>query len=635
MIPLHLPAPRCVKNRVQRRFWQSFYLLCGYLIFLDSSSFAEPKISNNAPEWARDVVWYQIFPERFRDGDPNNQPTRESLEFVIRPGKDWKITPWTGDWYARDEWEKQLGKDFYQGGVFERRFGGDLQGVIDKLEYIKSLGVTALYFNPVFASRSLHKYDGNSFHHIDPFFGPDPKGDFALMDTETSDPATWKWTAADRLFLGLLVKAHAQGLKVIIDGVWNHTGRDFFAFKDLRMKQEKSTYKNWYVVDSFDDPKTKRVEFSYKGWWGHNTLPVFAATPDGSDMAAGPKDYVFEATKRWMRPILDGKPTDGIDGWRLDVADERPAKFWNDWNAHVRSLNPEAYTVAEIWKDPAELIREGGFSASMNYFAFAMPVKGFLIDKVIPPSKFGELLNERRAAFPPEVAAVMQNLVDSHDTERVASTIVNSGRVSYDDLSGFAFNANNSPRFEKSYLIRKPNARERSIQKLVALFQMTYVGAPMVYYGTEAGMWSAHDPDDRMPMAWEDLKFDPQATDPRGETREPDDVNFDKELFAFYKSVVHLRTGSAALRRGSFTVLPTEDASDVFAFVRKMDQESKLVIFNRNENAQTLSLPLNWKSVVLTFQTEGKAEDVPCKIESGKLAITVPPLTGVILTSAE
>ncbi len=632
---LPFSASRWVNHRVRRTFWQNISLVAGCLIFLDSSIFAQPKAASNAPEWARDVVWYQIFPERFRNGDPANDPTRESLEFVVRPGKDWKITPWTGDWYARDEWEKQLGPRFYDDGIFDRRYGGDLQGVINKLDYIKSLGVTALYFNPIFASRSLHKYDGNSYHHVDPFFGPDPKGDAALMETETSDPKTWKWTAADKLFLDLVAKAHTAGLKVIIDGVFNHTGRDFFAFKDLRQKQEKSAYKDWYVVDAFDDPKTKRVEFKYKGWWGHNTLPVFAATRDEKDMAAGPKAYVFESTKRWMKPIIDGKPADGVDGWRLDVADERPAKFWHDWNTFVRQQNPEAYTVAEIWKNPAELIRDGGFSASMSYFAFAMPVKGFLIDNVISPSEFGKLLNERRAAFPPEVAAVMQNLVDSHDTERVASTIVNSGRVKYDDRSGFSFNSNNSPRFESGYLLRKPNDRDRKIQKLVALFQMSYVGAPMVYYGTEAGMWSAHDPDDRMPMVWEDLKFEPQTTDPRGDVREPDDVNFNAELFAFYQKVIHLRVDSLALRRGEFTILPTPDESNAFAFVRKTGQESKVVLFNRQEEPRTLSLPLDWKNATLSLQTDGAPADVPYKVEGGKLEITLPALSGVVLTAIE
>lgn len=606
------------------RFCRTVFVSVGICILLNSSTLGQSQV----PDWARDVVWYQIFPDRFRDGDANNQPIRESLEFVVKPGKDWRLSPWTGDWYARDEWEKNLGPNFYVNGVFDRRYGGDLQGVIDKLDYLKSLGVTALYFNPVFYSRSLHKYDGNSFHHIDPYFGPDPAGDFAIMATETADPKTWKWTAADRLFLDLLAKARGHGLRVIIDGVFNHTGRDFFAFKDLRINQEKSRYKNWYVVDSFDDPTTSRVEFSYKGWWGHNTLPVFAASADGNDMAPEPKAYVFQATERWMRPVVDGKEVPGIDGWRLDVADERPAKFWRDWNQFVKKLNPDAYTVAEIWKDPQELIRDGEFSASMNYFAFAMPVKGFLIDRVIEPSKFGQLLNERRAAFPEDVAAVMQNLVDSHDTERVASTIVNSGRVPYEDRSGFNYNANNSPRFDSGYLIRKPNARERSIQRLVTLFQLTYFGAPMIYYGTEASMWSAHDPDDRMPMVWEDLKYDLHRTDPRGIPREPDDVSFDRNLFQFFQSGIKLRNESLALRRGDFVVVPTPDETGVFAFTRTKDAETYLILLNRGEAPAEIKIPNIGKNASLIWQTEG--EKVAFNVDDNGLSLAVPALTGLV-----
>ena len=302
---------------------------------------------------------HQIFPERFRNGDPSNDPTRDSLEFPIKPSEKWRISSWTADWYSRDDWEKELGPNFYDHGVFDRRYGGDLQGVLDKLDYLADLGVSAIYFNPLFYSRSLHKYDGNSYHHIDPYFGPDPKGDFALMEKETSDPATWQWTAADKLFLEVLRVMHDRGMKVIIDGVFNHTGRDFFAFKDLRKNQEKSPYKDWYVVEHFDDPATQRNEFTYKGWWGYATLPVFAKSADGNDMHPGPKEYIFNATKRWMDPNGDGDPSDGIDGWRLDVADERPAKFWADWNAHVRKLNPNAYTTAEVWAPRVEVCQRG------------------------------------------------------------------------------------------------------------------------------------------------------------------------------------------------------------------------------------------------------------------------------------
>src|SRR5690606_33413491 len=152
---------------------------------------------DRVPDWAKDAVFYQIFPERFRNGDPTNDPTRASLETPIdRVPESWALTPWTSDWSDRADWEKARGGDFYEDGDFDRRYGGDLQGVLDKLDYLRDLGINTIYFNPVFYARSLHKYDGNTFHHIDPHFGPDPAGDFALMDTETSDPSTWQWTAA-------------------------------------------------------------------------------------------------------------------------------------------------------------------------------------------------------------------------------------------------------------------------------------------------------------------------------------------------------------------------------------------------------------------------------------------------------
>ena len=174
--------------------------------------------SHATPDWAKDVIWYQIFPERFANGDPSNDPTRASLNDPQYVTPNWETMKWESEWYDRADWEKEMSPHFYD-TVYHRRYGGDLQGVIDKLDYLKDLGINGIYFNPIFYADSLHKYDGNSFHHIDPYFGPDPQGDLDLIENESTNPASWKWTAADKLFLKLLDEAKARGIRVIIDGV--------------------------------------------------------------------------------------------------------------------------------------------------------------------------------------------------------------------------------------------------------------------------------------------------------------------------------------------------------------------------------------------------------------------------------
>ena len=590
-------------------------------------------------DWVQDAVFYQIFPERFRNGDPTNNPTRASIEMSELAPASWAVSPWTGDWYARAEWETEMGESFYD-AVFHRRYGGDLQGVIDKLDYLSDLGINTLYFNPVFYARSLHKYDGSSFHHIDPYFGPDPAGDIALIDEENAlDPASWTWTAADSLFLDLLEQAHARDIRVIIDGVFNHTGRDFFAFKDIRENQQTSPYAAWYIVNSWDDPDTPDDEFDHEGWWGYKPLPVFADNEDGSDLHPGPKQYVMDATARWMDPDGDGDPADGIDGWRLDVASEVPVAFWADWNAHVRRLNPNAYTVTEIWEEAASFVAKGGFAATMNYHGFAFPTKGFLIDNTLPPSGFDVMLQERRNAHPEPVRYQMQNLIDSHDTDRLASMIVNVGVYEYIKPEWFDYDRGEhvSPRQADRYQVRAPDARERRIQRLVALFQMTYVGAPMIYYGTEAGMWGADDPDDRMPMVWPDLTYEPQTADPLGRPRTPDPVAFDEAVFAYYQRVIGLRRAHAALRRGTFETIAADDEHHTYAFRRSFDDETLVVVINRGEEPHQLSLPVIDENAGFEtiFSTLDDTEAVSLTADSVAVAVEVPALTGVVLQQVE
>jgi cyclomaltodextrinase / maltogenic alpha-amylase / neopullulanase len=224
----------------------------------DVSPYGEPPLTveERVPEWVKDAVFYQLFPERFRNGDPSNDPTHASLEFPDITPTSWAVKPWTQDWYYRQAWEREMGPDFYEHGVFHRRLGGDLQGVLDQMDYLADLGINVIYFNPVFYARSLHKYDGNSFHHVEPHFGPDPAGDLALIAQEDPmDPETrGSGLRPICYFLDVLDAAHERGIRVIIDGVFNHTGRDFPAFADIVQNQAESRFRDWYVIHEFDDP---------------------------------------------------------------------------------------------------------------------------------------------------------------------------------------------------------------------------------------------------------------------------------------------------------------------------------------------------------------------------------------------
>ncbi|MEI8343239.1 MAG: alpha-amylase family glycosyl hydrolase, partial [Verrucomicrobiota bacterium] len=484
-----------------------------------------------------------------------------------------------------------------------------------------------------------HKYDGNSYHHIDPYFGPDPKGDLAMIRQETGDPKTWHWTAADQLFLQVIKEAHRHGIKVMLDGVFNHSGRDFFAFKDLRANQEKSAYKDWYVVYSFAAPGEKNIAgFSYEGWWGIATLPVFSSSSDAQDMHPEPKAYIFAATKRWMDPDDDGDPSDGVDGWRLDAANERPVKFWADWNAWVRKINPEAYTCCEIWTDPAWLISGGKFSAAMNYSAFAYPVKGFLIDAKWSATDFLAELDKRREALPGKAAGEMLNLIDSHDTARLGSMIVNARLAVYKKPRDVFYNNNNSALCSETFLMRKPDPRERLVQRLVVLFQMTYTGAPVIYYGDEAGMWGGNDPDCRMPMIWEDLKYDPQALDPRGKPRTPDAVGFDRELFDFYKKTIALRRNIPALMTGGYAAIGSFDKQQTVAFLRSGIRDQYLVVINRSNRSEEvpLSVPENisLEKPTAVFASSGDPEDIKLRHAGTVLFVRIPGLTGTVIRLA-
>lgn len=583
--------------------------------------------------WQRDAVWYQIFPERFRNGDPSNDPTRESLAGKQWAPASWRPRAWTSDWYARDAWEQARGDNFYWHGVGERRYGGDIQGIIDKLDYLRDLGINAVYLNPVFWSGSHHKYDAYSFQHVDPWFGPDPAGDLAMMEGETEDPSTWRWTAADKLFLEMIRQAHARGIRVIIDGVFNHAGLGHFAFRDVREKQQGSRYRDWFAVESWDNPDTPGNEFSWAGWHGIKDLPEFAEvwTGDHGDLVPPVKDYLMAITRRWMAP--DGDVTRGVDGWRLDVAWMVPEGFWRDWNALVHSINPAAITVTEIWKDAHEVTLGGNFDATMNYEGFAMPVKGWLFDTALTPSAFAAWLDRTRGTWPEATARKLQNLLDSHDTPRVASAAMD-GRPGKQYVKpeefDLAVSASVLPRQNPDYRWQKPDERAWKLLRMAGLLQMTYVGTPFIYYGSEVGMWGANDPDCRKPMVWDDLEYDPEFMGPDGRRMGPNEVKFDRNLHAFFKAAIALRRNTPVLASGDMRWVVKDDAANTLAFLRSDGAARALVVFNRSESAQTVRMaaPDGWPeaAVQAAFVSDGGSAEA--RRMDGELLVELAPLTG-------
>ncbi|MEO8140163.1 MAG: glycoside hydrolase family 13 protein, partial [Gemmatimonadota bacterium] len=523
------------------------------------------------PAWTGDAIWYQIFVERFRNGDPHNDPTPHDIESYSPDGlpQGWAVTPWTQDWYRQEPWARATGRDFY-GTVQARRYGGDLQGVLDRLDYLQDLGVTALFLNPINDAPSLHKYDARNYAHIDRNFGPDPRGDEAMMAAEDpADPATWKWTAADSLFLTLVREVHRRGMRIIMDYSWNHTGTSFWAWRDVLAHQQQSRFAGWYEVQRFDDPATPDTnEFAYRGWAGAPSLPEWKklGRPEGAthgaiegNLVPGVKDHVFSVTRRWLDPNGDGDPSDGVDGFRLDVADVVPLGFWRDYRRFVRSINPEAYLVGEIWWehfpdkmwDPAPWVGDSVFDAVMHYQWYA-PTRRFFAGAppALSASGYAASLDSLGSGISPAHQRAMMNLTASHDTPRFSTSIYNPG------LNKFHAN----PREDPNYRIDRPDDRTRRIEAMILVQQFTWLGAPHIWNGDEVGMWGADDPDERKPLVWSDLIYEDEVTHPFGKPRHRDKVVPDTAQFRLYRDLIALRKAHLALfAEGSVRWLVTDD----------------------------------------------------------------------------
>ncbi|MFH1419488.1 MAG: alpha amylase N-terminal ig-like domain-containing protein [Planctomycetota bacterium] len=519
----------------------------------------DPTMSFKTPDWAKKAVWYQIFPERFRNGDASNDPPRTA--------------PWQHAWFEPYKGGKlPPDRDFVETGtfnehIFDRRYGGDFQGIQEKLPYLRDLGVTAIYFNPVFIAESLHKYDATDFRHIDDSFGVG--GSYEKLRGETEDPATWQWTKSDLVFLDFLKEAHRQGFKVIIDGVFNHTGRRFWAFQDILKNGKDSPYAGWFEIKSWEP-------LEYEAWDRENGALPKLKHSEALGLVEPVRDHLFAVTRRWMDPNGDGDPSDGIDGWRLDVASDINANFWKPWRKLVKSINPDAYIVAELWEESREWLDGQTFDAVMNY-PFARAAQRFFVNerKASRPGRFDAELREALGWYLLQVNYVLQNLFNSHDTDRVASMFMNPD-LRYDAANRLQ---DNGPNYNSSR--PTPDCYERL--KAMVLFQMTFLGAPMVYYGDEVGMYGADDPTCRKPMYWEDLMpFD----DP--------DERIVPGLRDFYRRMIAIRNAHPALQLGSLETLLAHDRNKVYAYCRSLGGESIVVVINNDKKPHKLDVPSPW-----------------------------------------
>ena len=606
-------------------------MLSGIVTSELSTANGEQKNNNyNVPQWAKKVVWYQIFPERFRNGDPANDPEVQDIKgsWPHDWTSPWEVHPWTSDWYKLQPYEKKNGKNIWF-NIQRRRYGGDLQGVIDKLDYLQELGIGAIYFNPVFESPSSHKYDGATYHHIDPNFGPDLEGDRELINQEIPhDPSTWVWTEADKLMLKLIGLLHDRGIKVIFDGVFNHMGLNSWAFKDVKEKQQHSIYKDWFSIKSWEN-SDKKTKFDYQGWFGFRELPELREDKNG--IVEGPKKYIFDITKRWMDPNGDGKTNDGIDGWRLDVAFCVSHKFWKDWRKHVKSINADAYLTAEVIDHISVLkpyLQGDEFDAVMNYnFAFTCAEYFFNEKDKINTSQFDKKLRRLREAFPDEVTYTMQNLFGSHDANRIGSHIVNRDLANYRNWGRYhGISKGDNPKCKT----RKPTTNELQLQKLFAIFQMTYVGAPMIYYGDEVGMWGANDPCCRKPMIWSDLKYEDEVYFPdQSEKEKSDRVEVNQDLFAHFQKLIRIRNQYQALQLGDFKPLLVDDQNGIYSFSRCYEGQYIIVILNNGDIVQTVQLE----------ETDGRFYDLLNEdvflVDENNLTVNVKAKWGRILLREE
>lgn len=522
----------------------------------------------STPAWAKGAVMYQIFVDRFCNGDPSNDVEDGEYVYIGEPVckvKDWNEFPAAMD--------------------IRRFHGGDLQGVLDKLDYLEELGVEVVYFNPLFVSPSNHKYDIQDYDYIDPHYGviADDGGE-VLPEGEKDNTRATKYQnrtgdirnleASNRLFAKLVEEMHTRGMRVILDGVFNHCG-SFNKWMDReRIYEPQPEYEKGAYVSAqspyrdffhFFDEREEAWPYNknYDGWWGHDTLPKL-------NYEDSPKleEYILNIGKKWVSPPYNA------DGWRLDVAadlgysNEYNHIFWENFRKSVKSANPQALILAEHYGDPGEWLQGDEWDSVMNYDAFMEPLTWFL-------TGMEKHSDERRT----DLWGNADNFVNTMN-HFMASMLTPSLQVAMNELSN-----HDHSRFltRTNHIVGRvaqlgSKAAEEGINLAVmreaVAVQMTWVGAPTVYYGDEAGVCGFTDPDSRRAYPWGQ------------ENREL--VEFHKEMIRMHKREKPLRTGSLKMLSWS---------SNVLAYARFQEGEQIIVVLNNSKELKEVTIPV-WQAEV-------------------------------------
>lgn len=510
-----------------------------------------PKIVT--PQWTKRAVWYEIFPERFFNGDKANDPSPH--------------IPWRWPWFKPYRPAGEKG-NFYS-YVYNRFYGGDIQGIAQKLGYLQQLGVNSLYLTPIFVSPSIHKYDPWDYRHVDDGFGV--QGALkALKGEHIRNPATWKWSKSDLVFLHFLKLAHQRHFKVILDVPFGHCGVGFGPFQNVLKYGRKSPYAGWFEIVKWGPP------IEYRSWGGvDGNMPNFRHYRK-TGLAPGLCRYFFAVTRRWMAP--HGKVKDGINGWRVDSAQTVPHVFWKAWRKVVKRINPHAVIIGEIWPPAQAWLNAGNqFDGVMNY-PFATICTQFFADRRGPggigigPDRFGIALQRMLGWYSWQTDLTQQNLLDSQDTDRFVSRIVNLN---------LPFGSEDTLQNNPHYSVAKPTPEDYQRFQQVVAFQMSFVGSPMIWYGDEVGMWGASDPSDRQPMIWKSMEpyDDPQ-------------VRPNESLLTFYRRAIAMRRQLPPLQTGAYGELVASRRKDVFAFYRSLAGAHVYVVLNRSAAACKVKLKI-------------------------------------------